>query len=138
MLLLIVQSIKIAPCIPAEELLEFVESFNHPRVGVYYDLGNMASMGVDVLAEIRLLNRRIVGVHVKDRLPNGGPTIPLGEGCVDFYGAFSALREIGYQDPLIIQGARLPGVDDIILNRRYHIFVKYVLYEINKTKGGKA
>ena len=122
----------------AEELSEWIRSFNHPNIGVYYDIGNMASSGADVAEEIKFLSDKIFGVHIKDRLPNGGPTVPLGEGCVNFYSAFSALREIGYESPLIIQGARLSGVDDIILNRRYHIFVKYVLYEINKTKGGKA
>lgn len=122
----------------AGELLEFIESFNHPRVGVYYDLGNMASMGVDVAEEIRFLSDKIFGVHVKDRLPGGGITVPIGLGCADFYGAFSALSEIDYQSPLIIQGARLSGVDDITLNRRYHNFVKHVLYEIDKAKGGKA
>ena len=106
----------------AEELLKFVELFNHPRVGVYYDLGNMASMGADVPREIRLLGRSIYGVHVKDRKADGGPTVPLGEGCVNFYGAFSALREISYRGPLIVQGARLKNVDDMALNSRYCIF----------------
>lgn len=123
---------------PAAELLDFVESIDHSHIGVYYDLGNMASMGVDVPSEIKLLGRSIYGVHIKDRNAGGGPTVPLGEGCVDFYGAFSALREIGYQGPLIVQGARLKNIDDLALNRRYHIFVKYVLYEIDKARGGKA
>lgn len=121
---------------PAMELLDFIKSFNHPNIGVYYDIGNMASTGVDVAAEIVFLSNYICGVHVKDRLPNGGKTVPFGEGCADFEKAFAALRDIDYGGPLIIQGARVPGVDDIELNRQYYKFCKNLL---EKTyKGGEG
>src|SRR3989344_1904011 len=113
----------------ASELREFVLSFNHPNIGVYYDIGNMASMGVNVASEIRELGGLICGVHVKDRLPNGGETVPLGEGCADFRGAFTALRDVGYAGPFIVQGARHPEVDDVSLNRRYFNFCKKLLDE---------
>lgn len=117
----------------APELLEFIRSFNYPNIGVYYDIGNMASMGVNVAEEIRLLGDKICGVHVKDRLASGGKTVPLGEGCADFEAAFASLRDVGYKGPFIIQGARVPGVDDVELNKRYFHFCKNLL---EKTYGG--
>ena len=119
--------------ISASELLEFVRSFNHPNVGIYYDIGNMASMGVDVIKEISLLGGFICGVHVKDREANGGKTVPLGEGCADLEGAFRALCQADYDGPFIIQGARSATADDIALNQRYFEFCKDLLL---KTYGG--
>ena len=109
--------------IPAEEFKRFTAAFVHPAIGIYYDIGNMVSMGVDVPAEIRLLGPLIVGAHVKDRTL-GGPTVPLGTGAANFPEIFKALRDIGYAGPLIIQGARDPNRDDVSLNREYYEKVK--------------
>lgn len=117
------------------ELLRFVQSFKHPNVGVYYDIGNMASMGMDVAEEILWFGEYIRGVHIKDRKSHGGETVPLGEGCVDFGGAFKALKLIGYNGPLIIQGARKMGVDDVELNCGYLGFCRDLL---EKTYGGSG
>lgn len=105
--------------IPAQEFGEFVRQCNHPAIGIYYDIGNMVSMGVDVPAEIRLLGPLIVGVHVKDRAIGGG-TVPLGRGAANFPEIFKALRDIGYSRPLIIQGSRDQDRDDVLLNREYY------------------
>lgn len=112
----------------AVELKEFVAAMDHPSLGVYYDIGNMASMGVDVPAEIRLLGSLIVGVHVKDRELHG-ETVPLGAGAADFPETFRALKGIGFHGPYIVQGARHPGKDDFSLNRDYHKYVKNMLAE---------
>lgn len=121
---------------PALELKDFVLSFKNPYIGVYYDIGNMASMGVNVVDEIHILDKLILGVHVKDRLANGGKTVPLGEGCVKFKEAFTALREVGYKGPFIIQGARSENISDISLNKKYHDFCRNILAEVYE-KGGR-
>jgi len=115
---------------PAEELKEFVDMFDSKNVGVYYDIGNMVSMGVDVVKEIELLKNYICGVHIKDRLVGKG-TVPIGEGDSDFPVIFLALKNINYKKPLIFQGARKEGVDDIELNKSYLKTVKNWLLEIN-------
>ena len=115
---------------PASELLDFVSSFNDPHIGVYYDIGNMASVGVDVPGEISLLGSHIVGVHVKDRMPNGGETVPLGMGCADIFGAFKALERVDYVRPFIIQGARSENKDDVVLNQTYFELCKYWLTSV--------
>lgn len=114
---------------PAGELKKFIAAMRHPAVGVYYDIGNMASMGMDVPAEVRLLGSQIVGVHVKDRELHG-ETVPLGTGAADFPETFKALRSAGFHGPYVIQGARHPDKDDFSLNAEYYRFVKEILNNV--------
>jgi len=107
----------------APELLEFIDSFNSDVVGVYYDIGNMVSMNVDVPVEIALLGDRIFGIHIKDRLKNGGPSVPIGSGDSNFPAVLNKLKEIGYEGVYILQGAREENTDDIELNQKYFNFL---------------
>ncbi len=98
--------------LPAATVLDFISKAETPEAfGVYYDLGNQFACGFPVVEELLLLASKVVGVHIKDRLPNTDPahessSVPIGEGNADFPGAFRALRDIGYSRPLIFQGAR--------------------------------
>ena len=116
----------------AEKLVDFISSFRSPAVGVYYDIGNMVSMGIDVERDISILSDLIVGVHVKDRIV-GGKSVPLGEGSADFPTIFRALKDVGYTGPFIIQGARWEGTDDVTLCAEYRNLVSSWLTE---TYGG--
>ncbi len=122
--------------LPADTLIDFIGQALAPEVfGVYYDLGNQFACGFPVADEIRLLGKRIVGVHVKDRLPNAGlnaesKSVSLGDGCADFGQAFAALREIGYSGPLIIQGARGEDGDELGQNTKYREFTEKIAQEI--------
>lgn len=114
---------------PAAELKKFISAMKQSAIGVYYDIGNMASTGVDVPAEVKLLGPLIVGVHIKDRELRG-ETVPLGSGAVDFPETFRALKGIGFHGPYIIQGARHPEKDDFSLNAEYHQYVKNILEKV--------
>ncbi|MEK7133851.1 MAG: sugar phosphate isomerase/epimerase [Patescibacteria group bacterium] len=122
--------------LPAATLLEFISRALAPEAfGVYYDLGNQFACAFPVADEIRLLSDRIVGVHVKDRLPNTDPaveskTVPLGEGCADFGSAFAALKEVGYTRPLIIQGARGEDGDELERIKKYKEFTENIYANI--------
>lgn len=106
--------IAIEPSLPAVELKDFIESFRHPAIGVYYDIGNATAYGFDAAKEIRYLKDLIFGIHVKDRKV-GGSTVALGTGDANFPEIFPALREIGYSNHLILQAARDPG-DNVTQN----------------------
>ena len=72
---------------------------------------------------------------MKDRLQNTDPTVesksvPLGGGCADFKSAFAALKEIGYSNPLIIQGARGEDGDELERNKKYREFTEKIAKEI--------
>ncbi len=116
--------------LPAEELLEFIEALSEPeKFGVYYDLGNQYALEFPVAEELRLLGDKVFGVHVKDRLPQKAheaesPSVPLGTGCANSPEAFSALKDISYAGPLIIQGARQEGRNDVEVVKEYYEFVK--------------
>lgn len=112
----------------AGELIDFIERFETPQIGAYYDLGNSTSYGVDCVREIRLLGKRIKGVHLKDRKKGATASMLLGTGDVDFVGCFTALKEIGYAGPFILQAWR--GENYIHDARTQLQFVKNLLTKI--------
>ncbi len=89
---------------PASELLSFISACGQ-GVGVCYDLGNAASCGFDIPAEIRLLGTAVILVHVKDR-KRGGLSVLIGTGAVPFDESFKALKEIGYRGQFTLQAWR--------------------------------
>jgi len=90
--------------LPAAEYRDLVLAGSHPALGVYYDVGNATARGFDAPEDVRVLGPWLVGVHLKDRR-RAGPSVPLGEGDVDFAAVFEALRQVGYRGPLVLQPA---------------------------------
>ncbi len=90
--------------LPVIEYLALIEQIGHPFAKAYYDVGNAAAKGYAVDADVRRLSAHLGGVHIKDRLL-GGPSVPLGQGAVDFPRFFEALGEIGYAGPIVLQTA---------------------------------
>ena len=88
----------------AKEMLEAINETGSD-VKVCYDLGNAAALGYDVREEIASLGDRIALVHIKDRIKNGGPNVPLGQGDVDFELSFQALKEINYNGDFTLETA---------------------------------
>ncbi|MDO8553017.1 MAG: sugar phosphate isomerase/epimerase family protein [bacterium] len=119
--------------LPAQTVLDFIMQSETPSAfGSYYDLGNQFACGFPVVDEIRLLNTKIAGVHIKDRLLNTDPneestSVPFGEGCADLPAALNALRDIGYRRPLILQGARKEDGGELALNAQYKKYIEECL-----------
>ncbi len=90
----------------AQQVLHFIELLQHPYVGVCYDLGNATSYGFNCSAEIRLLNKKIFNVHIKDRRRLSADSQRLGRGDVDFGASFVALEDIKYEGPITMQAFR--------------------------------
>ncbi len=90
--------------LPATDYVGLIERIGDGAVGAYYDIGNNAARGHDCAADVRALGPAVYGVHVKDRLRNGG-TVPLGQGSADFPGVLAALRDVGYDGALVLQTA---------------------------------
>jgi L-ribulose-5-phosphate 3-epimerase len=90
----------------APELVQVVESIDSDCVQVYFDMGNTASRGYDVVQEIMVLGRLIVQVHVKDH-----PSKTLGEGGMDLDGVVAALEETGFDGYLVLE---TPALDDSV------------------------
>jgi hexulose-6-phosphate isomerase len=80
------------------ELCDFVDSFDHPSVRVYFDVGNVLRFGLPQ-HWIEILNKRIHRVHVKDYKLSGNwleGFCPLLEGDVPFKDVMRALKRAGY------------------------------------------
>lgn len=81
------------------EFRDYIDSFNHPLVKAYFDVGNILLYGyphqwIDILGE------RIVKVHIKDFDSNTRQFVGLLQGSVDYPRVINALRGIGYNDYL--------------------------------------
>lgn len=63
-----------------------------PAFRLKFDIGNVTASNVDAVAAFRRYEARIAHVVVKDRLRNGGPSQPLGEGDTPVAAVMAALR----------------------------------------------
>lgn len=87
------------------EMASFVDQFSSPWVGAYVDVGNLQPFGY---AEdwLRHLGPRVVGIHFKDfrrSVGNLDGFVDLLEGDVNWPQVMAAIREIGYDGPLVAE-----------------------------------
>jgi hexulose-6-phosphate isomerase len=87
------------------ELARFINRLSTELFGINYDIGNSAALGFAPDEEFAAYGKRIINVHVKDRV-RGGTTVPLTTGDADFDSVFAALARISYQGHFILQTAR--------------------------------
>jgi len=88
-----------------KHLKSFLELVNEPNVKCVFDTGNRVVDNPDLVPEIRLLGDWIAHVHIKDKNASGANVL-LGTGLVNFAEVFQALREIGYDGPLVFETTR--------------------------------
>lgn len=100
------------------ELARFIGRLPSDVFGVNYDIGNSAALGYNPQEEFSAYGRRIINVHIKDRLL-GGTTVPLGSGAADFSTVFRLLRQINYNGNFILQTARAQDGDHSGVLRKY-------------------
>lgn len=100
------------------ELARFIERLDSAHFGINYDIGNSAALGFDPAEELAAYGKRIVNVHVKDRVL-GGATVPLGTGNANFDNVFRGLARLGYRGKYILQTARAANGDHAAMLCRY-------------------
>lgn len=86
----------------ATEFCGFVDAIGSPRVGVYFDVGNVLPLG-DPADWIRIIGSRLKRVHVKDfkrSIGNINGFVPLLAGDVPWDRVVAALEAVGYDGPL--------------------------------------
>ena len=86
---------------------DYLNEINHPKLFANFDSGNSASLGFDPNQELKILQKWIRNIHIKDR-EYAGSSVPLGNGAVNFDLVFSNLKQNNYHGDLIIQGSRIP------------------------------
>jgi len=86
------------------EFARYIDEFDSPWVGAYFDIGNVVNYGWPE-QWIRALGKRILKVDVKEysrklrdeKGPGAGFNVELGEGDCDWPAVLAALDEIGYR-----------------------------------------
>lgn len=84
------------------EMRDLIDAANSPRVGCYFDVGNVLVNGYPQ-QWIEILAHRIVRVHFKDFQTEVGTIdgcCPLLQGDVDFAAVMRSLKTVGYQGPI--------------------------------------
>ncbi len=88
------------------EMREFIDSFQAPDViGAYVDVANILPYGYPE-QWLRILGSRVVGIHFKDFRRAVGTSegfVDLLEGDVDWPEVMNAIREIGYDGPIVAE-----------------------------------
>lgn len=97
------------------KLLQMIEDCGGADVlGIYLDVGNSTSSGLNPADEIRAAKGRTVLTHVKDWNPANRNERLLGAGAVDFPASLTALREIGYDGYLLVELPPDPNDGDAV------------------------
>jgi len=87
------------------EMRAFVDAVGSPYVGVYLDVGNVLRTGYPE-HWIQVLGARVHKVHLKDfkvNVGNLGGFVDLLRGDVDFEAVMAALRDVGYDDYVVVE-----------------------------------
>jgi L-ribulose-5-phosphate 3-epimerase len=108
------------------EFRSFLAEINSPRVGCYFDVGNVVLTGYPE-QWVRILGQRISRVHFKDFKKSVGTLdgfCPLLEGDTDYPAVIAALKAAGYNGPVTAEffnaEDQLPAISkamDTILGR---------------------
>ena len=97
------------------KLLQMIDACGGaPILGIYLDVGNSTSSGLDPAAEVRAAQGRAVLTHVKDWNPTNSNQRQLGAGAVDFDVSFAALNDIRYDNYIIVELAPDPNDPDAV------------------------
>jgi sugar phosphate isomerase/epimerase len=108
--------------ISAENNVRIVDRSKSKQVSVYYDTGNSAAAGFDVVKEIRWLGSgRICQFHLKDN-PHY-----LGEGTISFPRVIEAIREIGFTGAANLETDTHPGVSVEADMRKNLAYIRQVM-----------
>ena len=93
-----------------EQLVRYVDQFNTPTVGAYFDISNMIKYGVPPAEWIRMLGKRLVKFDFKGYSKTKS-WCEIGEGDEDWPEVLKALAEVGYAGQFATAEVRGGGED---------------------------
>lgn len=103
------------------EFRDFIDSFQHPLIKAYFDVGNILLYGFPH-QWIEILGTRIAKIHIKDFNTNSRTFVPLLTGTLDFPRTINALRGVGYNDYLTAELASYPQYpEQMVLDTGAHL-----------------
>jgi L-ribulose-5-phosphate 3-epimerase len=107
----------------------FISRLDNSQTKICFDMGNSASLGFDCSEVLDKISPFLGSIHIKDRLING-PTVPLGEGLVDFSKVFKILNEIKFSGPISFQAYRNKNSNNIELLNSYLMFINNIIRKL--------
>jgi L-ribulose-5-phosphate 3-epimerase len=78
------------------EFARYIDEFDSPWVGAYFDVGNVVEFGYPE-EWIRELGKRILKIHIKEYAKPKRFDYKLGEGEIDWAAVHKALTDVGYE-----------------------------------------
>lgn len=99
---------------------------NDSPFNIAYDTGNRVAEGLNLALDIKMLGKRIVHVHIKDKDWRGNNVL-LGTGMVNFKEVCQALKDIGYDGTMTFETVR--GKDPIRTAKYNLEFIRFFLAE---------
>ncbi len=78
-----------------EQLVKYVDEFNTPTVGAYFDVSNMIKFGVPPADWIRALGKRMLKLDFKG-YSNANKWVKIGDGDENWPEVLKACDEVGY------------------------------------------
>ena len=82
--------------------LALIDAVGSDRLKINLDVGHAAITDPDLAGTVRLLGDQIVHLHLEDIAGRVHKHLPFGQGDIDFAALRSALAEIGYQGPYVV------------------------------------
>lgn len=74
-----------------------------PRIGACADTGHWLTSGLDPVAAVKLLGKRVVSAHLKDRANFAPPDVPFGTGTGKVKEVLDELVRLGFDGSLSIE-----------------------------------
>lgn len=88
---------KVRYCGHYHDLIDYVDSFNDPMVGICWDFGHANISGFDQCIGLRKVGKRLKCVHIDDNFGNSDHHLIPFTGKVDWHKIMPVLAEIGYE-----------------------------------------
>jgi len=103
------------------EMCEYIDSFKHPLVQAYFDVGNILIYGYPH-HWVETLGARIKKVHIKDFNVAQRQFVPVLSGDVDFPRFINALRGVGFDDYLTAELPPYPQFpEQLVWDTSHHL-----------------
>jgi L-ribulose-5-phosphate 3-epimerase len=81
----------------SDNLIKYIDQFNDPVVGAYFDCSNMIKYGEPSATWIRKLGKRMLKFDFKGYNGTTSKWVPIGQGTEDWPEIRKALVEVGYE-----------------------------------------
>lgn len=88
---------------PYDYIIKLVDAINRPDVGTNLDTGHSFLQGNDPAMVARKFGKRLFTTHLQDNFGANDDHQPPGLGKINWESTLAALKEIGYQGPLMLE-----------------------------------